>query len=280
MRRPRIRLRWSERRQVGVLLVLALGVVVCGWLMMLRPLRARSTALARSTAEAAAQLAPYETATGEIAVRSEVAAEQAHRSALQIAWAQATTYLATFKKNKEIARVLTEGEPDHIDFKVALFDARRLLVRKARRNRVVLPPDLGIDEAVDSAKDPRGLMLQLASVEKLARLLVALQIPRIKRIEPLPPEIHTLGEGPDVHMREYPIRLEIRCDYAALRKLITAVSEAEHFFAVRRLRAEKAELAEPDLLDVSAVFGALVFRKDLREIDLQKAPAAVNGNGR
>lgn len=260
--------RWSERRQMGVVLAFSVLGAVLLWLAALRPAVRRCAELEGEIRNVSLKLAGYGRGPGQPPMWAQLAAARREEGRLLLEWAQASTYLDTFKGERDVLRMRAEDQaPDHIDFKVALFDARRNLIGRARKHRVALPHDLGIDEAVDSGKDARALMLQLASVEKLGRLLVDLKVPAIEVIEPLPPRVHGTAANGGEFMREYPVRVQMRCRHSDVRALVLAASDSASFFAFRQLRMEKISMEERDLLAVSAVLSALVFGQGLAETE-------------
>lgn len=263
MRMFGVRIRLRERHQVGLILLGSCVVALVVWLGVVRPVGIRRIELTAETQRLAAALGAYENPPSGMGLRERARMIKNGRRADALRWAQASVFVETFKTEADVARFLSEEESDHIDFKVALFDVRRDVSERALKKGVELPEYLGMTDVVDSGKNPRVLMFQLASLEKLIGLLIELKVPVIESLVPLAPVSH-LSEGEsECYMREYPVEFTIRSDYPRVRKLIALASDARNFFAFRQLAIRKVSMEDPTQVTLRAVASFFVLRHEL-----------------
>ncbi len=274
---PTRKLNWSEGQQVLAIIAIAGVVMAVLWFLVLMPLNHRRKQLEREISTMSTQLAQNNYLLGEEPLRAKRAQEEARFLALSDQWTQA---VARISMQAEQAEVDVE-EVGHIDFKVRLYKVRQRLRQKSGELGVTLPYDLGIDDAVNSNEDARKLMLQLRAVEEMADLSLNLKIKTIQHIEPMPPVSHAApGDPTHGYLEEFPVSVSLFGTTANLQELLRGVLGPGHVFLLKNLRVEKASAAQPDLLDIRAVFSALVFSDEaLTRVQVEARAAAPAPSG-
>lgn len=253
---------WSEGQQVLAIIVIAAAVMAVLWFLVLMPLNHRRKQLEREIETMSTQLAQSNYLLGEDPLRAKRAQAESQFLALSTQWTQA---VARVSMKPEQAEVGAE-EIGHIDFKVRLYKVRQRLRQKSNELGVALPYDLGIDDAVNSNEDARKLMFQLRAVEEMADLALNLKIKTIQHIEPMDPLPHATPGDPEAsYLEEYPVSVSLFGTTANLQELLRGVLGPGHVFLLKNLRVEKASPSQPDLLDIRAVFSALVFSDEALE---------------
>lgn len=256
MKRPR--LQELTDRQQAVAIILAAGLVIAAlWFLLLTPMTGRRRALEREIVKIEKQLADRNYLVGREVLERTHAALDRQSQALRDEWLAVAPMVTSFTN----AADTTEGRVGKIDYKVALFEVRRRLARKSRDERIRLPPELGMTEAIPDSEDARKLMYQLRTVERLVDSLLDTGIKQVGRIEPLPPKRHDVPGATDVFFEEYPVRIEYRGSLANLYELLGAVLREGNVFILDRIRIEPAD-PRRDQLDITLVMSALIFARD------------------
>ena len=263
----------DDRRQVAAALTvafIALALVAAAvWL----PAARRHRAVLRQAAESELQLRRKFANFSESKARERLAAEQKRAALWRSEWetfASCAESLRTVAQREEF--VANEGQAGHIDFKVALYNARQKVGERAKAKNVAIPADLGMDEAVGEKADPLLLIRQLAAVVKLVDVLVDLGLPQVARIEVLPPVVLPAAGDEGQQVTELPVRVVATGTYAGFSELLQKVSAPEHFFALRHFRLQKKAMEAGDNLEIEAVFSAFVLGKKAAEPAAKPAP--------
>jgi len=244
------RLHLSERTQVTLILVVALGGIFSIWYFLLLPqhqMTAETDALRRQLDNS-----PFRHQSPN-ALRKAIEVERASLAKLDQDWAQTAERLATFANQAVLRRAEWR-----IDYKQDLFLTRRRLVEKSDALGIQLvPTDLGIDDAITDRDRIRERTLQLKAVEKLADLTLDRRIERLVSILPLPPVTHKAPDG-RICFDEYPVRVECDVSFDNLYALFQAVFEENRVFAFRSIRIAAGH--KPDApVRINAIMSALVF---------------------
>jgi hypothetical protein len=247
----RFRFHLSERLQVTLILLAAIGGCIAIWYFLLLPqsrMREETAALRRQLENSPfSHYSPH-------ALRQALEAERATLACRSQAWLQITERLATFANQAALRR----GDFARIDYKNELFLTRRRLVEKSEALGIQLvATDLGIDDALTDRDAIRERMLQLKAVEKLADLTLDRRIERLVAIEPLPPVTH---KGPDgkIVFDEYPVKVACDISFDNLYALFQSVFEENRAFAFRNIRIASGH--KPDApVRVEAIMSAMVF---------------------
>ncbi len=253
---------WSERHQVAAILASTGVAIVVLWIVVLGPLNLKRRALEREIRSMREQLAEKNFLMGEevLRERQREEVERGHRWFEE--WRQTVRRLALMESVEE------EGDlrVGHIDFKVALYEARFRMTRKARSLGIQLPPTLGMEETVPSGEDARKLLYQLRALEKLTDLALDLQVGAVHRLEPLPPIRHPAPGAEGVFLEEYPVRILFEGDIGKLREWLRATVQPGRGFALRHLRVDGVPKGAPSTLRVTSVMSALIFPKSIEEL--------------
>jgi len=178
------------------------------------------------------------------------------------------TRVDTFRAGSPLTQALSSDEEGRIDFKVALFDARQRLQQRASNKEVSLPPDLGMEDTIGADEHAETRLWQLAAIVKLMEQSIDLGIPIIERIEPIRPVSYPVSEDEDVVVCEFPVRVIMRCPFEMLLAFIDDLLKEEHFFALRRFRAERKDKVGSAYLMVDAVCGGALLRQSKGDIEL------------
>lgn len=260
---------WSERQQVAAILGVAGLLILALWFFLLMPQNRTRRGLEREIADMRDQLAQRDALISEEALEARRRSAEAQFRERHETWTAATERLT--------AEGLRMG-PDldgvgAIDYKVALFEARDRLRRRARDARVMLPRDLGLEEEVAAGEDAHQRMLQLRTVEYLAELFLDLRIGAVRAIEPLSPRRLRSEDGGPVFAEEYPVRVEFYGNLEHLFALFQEVYGRQPVFTLRRAQVAEVDPSQTDLLRMEVEFCALVFVSDPAELATPPRPA-------
>ncbi len=248
---------WSERRQVLAVIVLACVAIFLLWFFLLLPQHRRSRALSREIANLSQQLQQRNYLVSEQVLRNEKAQEEKTGNVLASEWTNMCRRVSSFVDQDN----LSHSSVDRIDYKMALFNVRGRLLRKARESNIGLPPDLGIEEEVLSNEDARKRMIQLRAVENIVDTALDLKINKLENIRPLPPVAHCLAPGGEPYIEEYPVQLAFFGSVENLYDMIERILEPGTVYMLRRLRAEEPADPQAGRLQMKATLSALVFVK-------------------
>ncbi len=255
----------SERQQVtGIILATALLMGLL-WFFALMPLQRKREALEGENRRMQEDLAKGNYLLGEMPLENRKIAVLAEGKRLADEWRESAELLSTFEKQS------IQGTQDvsKIDFKVALFEVKQSLSKKATERGIRPSFDLAIDEMVLSNEDARKRMLQLRAVEKLMDAAIDLKVGRVETVEPLEPITHRDETTGEVFLEEYPVRIQYVGTIENVYAFIHKVFEPGVVFAYRRMKIEKESLQTPDRVRADATLSALVF---LRAVEEMKAP--------
>ncbi len=250
MNLPPIRL--SERHQIVMVLLVVVAVLLLFWHFGVRDIGRQRRAneafraeLARSGFADQTREALLATVRHETALRDRLAAE----------WDEIAERLATFANQSALSR----SRVLRIDYKVELHRTRLRLDRKAEALGISLSAgDLGMSEEVFTTDDPRTLMIQLRSVEKLVDLTLDRRIRTLHKVHPNPPIEHLRPSDGRLILEEYPVEVEIDVDFANFYDLFRVVFEDDRVFVFRNIRVVSGATANAPLR-VTAVMSALLF---------------------
>lgn len=260
----------SERQQVVSIILLAGLALVVLWFFLLWPQSRRRAGLEQQIEGMKMELARNNYLLGEMPLRHRKMIAEHFGQAMSAEWRLAAERLSTFSDQQ----VSEERDVSTIDFKVALFEVRERLRKKASEQGIRSSFELGIEEKVMSNQDARKRMLQLRAVERLVDVALDLKIPRIEQVEPLEPMKHVVAETGDVYLEEYPVRITFSGTLSNCYELFGAVLRAERVFVFRRLRIEKEAGEQPDAVRVDATLSALVFLREPEELKASAPPSA------
>ncbi|MFO7870829.1 MAG: hypothetical protein R6V03_05290 [Kiritimatiellia bacterium] len=260
---------WSERQQV-LAVILAAGAVIFGlWFFLLLPFNRERQQLEDQIRKAKSELRRKNYLLDEEILKQKKQEQLDYNAGLRKEWNEMVERVSAFPGLEEF---LGPEVGDIIDFKVALFNVRRNLMRKAAALKVILPPDLGMPEEVRSNEDARRLMLQLRTIEKFVEMAFDLRIPRLMHIKPLDPVKRTVEGVDGPFMEEYPVLVEFEGDIETVYDFFQAVVEPRRVFALKHFRVETQEESGGDDLRITAVVSGLSF---LRRPEKPRTPETI-----
>ena len=249
---PTGRFHLSERNQILLFLVLLVGALVAVWRFSFRGISIQKEENRRIREQLEKSGFLHQTRE---ALEATVAHETAVRDALAAEWTNTVDRLAASIGGNALygrANVL------FVDYRVHLLQTRRRLDRKADALGINLSArELGMSEEVFSTDEPRRLMVQLQTVERLVDLALDRRIRRLVSVHPLDPVEHP---GPDGNLlfEEFPVDVEFDIDFDGFYDLFRVFFEAGHVFVFKDVRITSGD--KPDApLRVRAVLSALVF---------------------
>lgn len=252
---------WNERQQVVAIIAATVVALAALWYLVMLPQNVIRRNLERMIAEKRDELQRKNLLFGEEILREMQAAEFEAGRRMEEEWTAISRRLAAVDAVREDSGLRV----GHIDLKVALFEARFRMNRKARMLGIALPRDLGMEETVPSGEDARKRLHQLRVLERLTDVALDLQVGRIHGLEVLPPLRHA---GPDgvVFLEEYPVRIVFEADIGRIYEWFRATLAENRTFAVRHFRVDGTPRGAPETLTVTAVMSALVFPRDVAEL--------------
>jgi hypothetical protein len=264
----------SERQQItGIILCAALA----GGLLLffaLMPLQRKREALEAENRQMQEDLAKGNYLMGELPLANRKIAVLDEGKRLAAEWQQSALQLSTFT-NQTI-----QGTQDvsKIDYKVALFEVRESLVKKAAERGIRPNFELAIDEKVLSNEDARKRMLQLRAVEKVMDAALDLKVGRVETVEPLETVPHSEEVTGELFLEEYPVRIQYVGSIENVYAFIHMAFQPGRVFVCRRMKIEKESLQNPDRVRVDATLSALVFLRNVEE--MAPPPRPVERSGR
>ncbi|MDZ4200115.1 MAG: hypothetical protein U1E27_12620 [Kiritimatiellia bacterium] len=281
-----------ERRQTGALLLGAFAGLAALLLFGLWPIRREAERLARELEQIDQKIIE---AQNEVRIETtdnphrfkrrtypltlapgplERALEAEHRraDALLEDWRGLRIRVDAFSGEKALQQVLGAPEEGRIDFKISLFNARARLAEKMARTKMKFPADLGVPDTIGATESAEERLWQLASIVRLLELCMDVGVTSVTSIQlPAPTGRPPLQENFPVQT-EYPVEMRFRCEYPALIELIRRIREPGGFFGLRNVQIVQDRPGDRDLIDVSAIFHATVFRDAVRRPETEAQP--------
>jgi len=179
--------------------------------------------------------------------------------ALRAEWAARKTTIRAFREAAALPNVLDPTPEGRIDFKVALFEARRRLGTKAEAQHVTLPSDLGISDTIGADEDTETRLGQLAATVLLLEKCITHGVPTIVEVRALPPSRIALDDEDFTGRITYPVYMRMRTEYSLLIDILDALIDDAPFFTLRHFHAVSLAPDQPDWVEVRAEWNILVF---------------------
>jgi len=261
---------WNERQQLTALAVGLVLLIGAAYYFVMLPVIRNRRVLESEIARMRQTMAAGGALLEELPLESRRNALRQAAVRRRECWEKAARELSTFEK-QEILRTTEVGK---IDFKVALFEVRERLRRKADEYGIRPTFELAIDEKVLSNEDARKRMLQLRAAERIMDTTLGLKVHRIESVEPLEPVAHQDPETGEVFLEEYPVRIQFVGNIENVYAFFQELFQTNRVFAVRRMRLEKESLNNPDRIRAEATVSALVFLRQIEEVQMPKRPSA------
>ena len=261
---------WNERQQLTALAVGLVLLIGAAYYFVMLPVIRNRRVLESEIARMRQTMAAGGALLEELPLESRRNALRQAAVRRRECWEKAARELSTFEK-QEILRTTEVGK---IDFKVALFEVRERLRRKADEYGIRPTYELAIDEKVLSNEDARKRMLQLRAAERIMDTTLGLKVHRIESVEPLEPVAHQDPETGEVFLEEYPVRIQFVGNIENVYAFFQELFQTNRVFAVRRMRLEKESLNNPDRIRAEATVSALVFLRQIEEVQMPKRPSA------
>lgn len=251
----------SERQQVLAVILMAGLLIFLVWFFALTPLNQKRRRLESDIEDMTSQLARKNLMRGESALIQEKETEYAHNRLIHDQWITMADRLGGFRNQRQLA----SSDYGAIDFKMSLFEVQQALLAKSRALNISVPPDIGMDEQVDTHEDARVLMLQLRTVEKLVDLVLDLKINRLRGIQRLTPITHEAEVRKIDYLEEYLVRLDFYGSTENLFDLLHAILLPDSVFTLKNFRIEALDPHE-GIFNISVVMSALLFPRDPDEV--------------
>lgn len=245
-------------RAIPVMVGGTLLLILIAWALIGYPLRRAAHETDQRLREVESILATYESVDGHT-VDTLLQQEQWIHERLITGWENKRQRAQTTKVGSALTDILTYSVEGRIDFKVALFEARQRLGRKALEQQVLLPPDLGIPDTIGADEDAEIRLGQLAATVRLLEQCITHEIPLVEQVQVLPPSIVPLQNDAYQNITFYPVKIQLMAPYERLAELLSSMMEEGSFFALRRLRLESGAPHDPEQVSVMAVWSAIVY---------------------
>jgi len=173
----------SERQQVTAIILCAALAVGLLWFFALLPLQRKRQGLERENRQMQEDLARGNYLLGEMPLENRKIAVLEEGKRLAREWRDGALTLSTFTNQT----IQADRDVSKIDYKVALFEVRESLAKKAAERGIRPTFELAIDEAVPGNEDARKRMLQLRAVEKVMDAALDVKVGRVESVEPFEP---------------------------------------------------------------------------------------------
>jgi len=243
---------------VYFLIVAVLATLILVFFVLL-PMRSERRSVQRDINRVESEMTALIKTSSQYPLEVQVDLAKAGNRELKDEWRILKERVDTFNGSTPFAEALS----GRIDFKVALYDARTMLRERAARRNVRLPEDLGMQETIDDAEDTEVRLWQLATVIKLMEHSIDLGMPVIESIEPMRPGEYRVPMDEEILVREFPVKVAVRCPFDRLLAFVDKLLEQDSFFALRRFSVERVKKTEDDCLVMTAVCGGELFQDKL-----------------
>lgn len=250
---------------------LAIALLITGlWVALLWPANSQRKQVQASIKATETELASMGLLLDQEILRKELNREIAYNRSLIDEWSNTVSRLNGFKDLPQIpsARI------GNIDYKVALFDVKQRLLKKAGALDINLTSDFGMDAVVKSSEDARRLMYQLKAVETLLDTALDMKIKTVKFVEPLSPKGYHPEESDESFVEEYPVRIRMYGDLTSLYDLLSSALAGDNFLVLKHLQVRSVSENQPNLLDISAVMSSLLFVKSPETMETVRSAVA------
>lgn len=259
-----------ERRNIAIILISTGVICILLFAAVLLPMRARKNSYLNEIVRLDAELEPYLSQVSEESLQLQLDREAARFRYYADKWKELTALVSTFRGVKATTDLFSPSKEGRIDFKIAFFEARERLTKKAEENKVSLPADLGIGETIAATENAEIQLWRLAAVSRLLDAVIESGIKNVIEIRPLEPRIYPLNAPEYSAMHEYPMLIRFRCRYPQVMNLIRRSQQPGSFFALRHIHGERKESLTSDALEIEAVYGAAIFKGPVDDILLDQ----------
>ena len=256
----------ARRRIAGVFTATFIGVVAL-LLFGAYPLQRRRSDLRERINQMDSRIESYIDLSGEQPLARQVAEAQRRNGALANEWQRLKSRVRTFDKDARLADILASSEEGRIDYKVALYDARQRVSKRAGLENVAVPPSLGMKETIDTDEVMESKLWQLASNVKLVEQIIDSRPDVVESIDVLNPIVFSLTPIKDSYMLLYPLKMRIVGTYASLLSLSTKLESDNSFYAPQRMLVERLKPGAPGELGIESVYSAIQFRNELPRLE-------------
>ncbi len=162
-------------------------------------------------------------------------------------------------RQKSLAEIFPRNPEGRIDFKIAIIEARQLLLKLSQEHVTVLPPHLGIPDTIAESEQADIRQGQLTATLRILVKCIRLDIPEILQVQSLPPMRHPRhGEGAS-ELMVYPVYVVFESSYEGLARLLHEIQNKELFFALQHLHVESQFPEDPERLRVHVLWNAVGF---------------------
>ncbi len=255
------------RRRIVLIFVLLVVSIVVFWIFAVYPLRNESLRLQNDIQDIDGEIAMHTVLVSDEPLDRRLQRERRKNRNLANEWLKLRRQVRTFGENAELEKFLSSSEEGRIDYKVALYDARQRLEKKAAMHELVFPEDMGMDEAIGTDEVMETKLWQLAANVYLMERLIGPEVFSIDSIKIMDPIAFSLTAGIDSYMVLYPVKVEMSYTHRGFLSFLDAIEQEQGFYALQRLMVERIGPGETGVLKVRAVCSALVFREELPRLE-------------
>ncbi|MCC5845077.1 MAG: hypothetical protein JJU05_12575 [Verrucomicrobia bacterium] len=160
-------------------------------------------------------------------------------------------------RQKSLAEIFPRNPEGRIDFKIAIIEARQLLLKLSQEHVTVLPPHLGIPDTIAESEQAEIRQGQLTATLRILVKCIRMDIPEILQVQSLPPVLYPREGG--AAMMVYPVYVVFESSYEALARLLHEIQNKELFFALQHLHVESQFPEDPERLRVHVLWNAVGF---------------------
>lgn len=249
-----------ERRLIALLFSLTAVLLAALWVFGLHPARERVRALSERL-----DRLQQSTAMDASDLDRSHARLRRRRAALQAEFDGLRARTRSFTGESPVGDSLPSTEEGRIDYKVALLEARSTLFTNAANAGMSLPAELGLPETIEEEEEPETRLWQLAAVIKTLRACMAVGVPTVREVRPLPPLVQGDDTTRGAPYREYPVFLRMECSFESAVLFLQSLQQPGHFFPLRGFMMESVSTDPGAVIEVLAIPSA--------DLDLAPVPA-------
>lgn len=259
--------RISERQQVLIIILTGSITLFALCFLLLTQFRIWRAKLELNNRNIAANLAKRNLFLPEKILEQHCAAEINRNKLLFNQW---TNILSIIDFTTQCPFLTTNSNVGNIDFKVALFETKSIIFKKANNLSARLPSSIGFADVVASSEDSKILMIQLKTVETIINKALDAEIREIREVVPLKPVIHSINADENIPFcQEFAVRIEFVSNFPSIFKFLKSTLSPPGVFALRKYKLEPQKTDTEFLLLVRMELSALITSKKTELIEIK-----------
>jgi hypothetical protein len=232
------------------------GLLLIAGALHLMALYQRQGRLRQGMEDLRDQVAAFEAGEGGRPLQDLLLRDRARYAYLVREWETLEPRIQQFRQ-KSLAEIFPRNPEGRIDFKIAIIEARQLLLKLSQEHVTVLPPHLGIPDTIAESEQADIRQGQLTATLRILVKCIRMDIPEILQVQSLPPVLYPREGGASLMI--YPVYVVFESSYEGMARLLHEIQNKELFFALNHLHVESQFPEDPERLRVHVLWNAVGF---------------------